>query len=206
VLSLPGIPVEVFISTQDSFTLLTPTPPALPLPAMPCCAVLCCIMLRAQAHEVPVLQARVDAFLQAATAAHPDVAWVTGQPPDDEPMAGCLLIKLTAYTRDDSGSGGVLDSRELAAWQALVSVAVGLMDAGSKGVGDGGDEGGDGDGDEGVSGGVPRLCVVYLNSSLSTQLAISRRRTTSKLIRRSAKVGFQGRAAAAAVAMLGSMS
>jgi hypothetical protein len=135
-------------------------------------------------HELAMLQSSVDAFLQNAAASCPDVTCETEISDPEEPLSGCLLVRLRCYSRADSSSssssGRALDSRELQAWQDMVSVAVALMDAGC---------GRGAVGSEGVEGsGVPRLNVVYLNSSLSTQLAISRRRTTSKLLRRSAKV------------------
>jgi hypothetical protein len=130
-----------------------------------------------------MLQSSVNAFLQSASASCPDVTCETEMSDPEEPLSGCLLVRLRCYSRADSSSSSssrALDSREQQAWQDMVSVAVALMDAGS-GRGAVGSEGGEGSG-------VPSLNVVYLNSSLSTQLAISRRRTTSKLLRRSAKV------------------
>jgi hypothetical protein len=137
----------------------------------------------------------VESFLQSATAACPDVSFSTGTPGADESLAGCLLVKLNCYSRSSSSSssggdgslgqqGSELQSREQVAWMDMVAVAVALMDAGSnRGAGGGG-----AGTEESGEGGVPRLSVVFLNSSFSTQLAISRRRTTSKLLRRSAKV------------------
>lgn len=134
-----------------------------------------------------MLQASVDAFLQAATESCPDVAFKTSIPDPDDSVTGGLLIALQCYSSSSGSSGRVLNSRELQAWQDMVSVAVSLMDAGSKRGALGGNGGSDGY-DESEGPAVPRLCVTYLDGSLSTQLAISRRRTTSKLLRRSAKV------------------
>jgi hypothetical protein len=138
-----------------------------------------------------VLQASVDAFLQSATESCPDVAFKTSIPDPDDSVTGSLLVALESYSSSSGGggssSGRALNSRELQAWQDMVSVAVSLMDAGSKRGAPGSGGGSDGY-DESVGPAVPRLCVTYLDGSLSTQLAISRRRTTSKLLRRSAKV------------------
>lgn len=149
-----------------------------------------------------MLKEAVDAFLSAATASNPDVSFQTDVPGPDDTVQGCLLVHLKCFTRKRSSGGGgsdgsssgssrVLDGRELQAWQDMVAAVVALMDAGSKRDAAGGS--GYGEYDQEEAGGaaavaLPRLCVTYLDASLSSQLAISRRRTTSKLLRRSAKV------------------
>lgn len=147
-----------------------------------------------------MLKEAVDAFLSAATASNPDVSFQTDVPGPDDTVQGCLLVHLKCYTRKRSNGGGsdgssgssrVLDGRELQAWQDMVAAVVALMDAGSKRDAAGGS--GYGEYDQEEAGGaaavaLPRLCMAYLDASLSSQLAISRRRTTSKLLRRSAKV------------------
>jgi hypothetical protein len=146
-----------------------------------------------------MLKEAVDAFLSAATASFSDVSFETDVAGQDDPVQGCLLVRLGCYTRNRSSGGGSsgssreLDGRELQAWQDMVAVAVALMDAGSK-RDTASSSSGYGQYDQEEAGGaaaavaLPRLCVAYLDASLSTQLAISRRRTTSKLLRRSAKV------------------
>jgi hypothetical protein len=145
-----------------------------------------------QPRELQVLQASVDAFLQAATESCPDVAFKTSIPDPDDSVTGGLLVALECYSSSGSSSGRALNSRELQAWQDMVSVAISLRDAGSKRGALGGSDGYD----EREGPAMTRLCVTYLDCSLSTQLAISRRRTTSKLLRRSAKVNLPDSCAA----------
>lgn len=137
------------------------------------------------------LQQQVAAFLQHAVASLNDVEFSTRVADADEPMAGCVVVEMRSYAAPPSSmaadpSEAALEAsrqqaREVRAWHDLISAAVQLLSSAAG---------------PSTSGGaspvpapsLPRVALVHMSSSLSTQLAICRCRTTSKLLRRSAKV------------------
>lgn len=87
--------------------------------------------------------------------------------------AGTVIIQLTSYSSDvDHRSEADVDGSRLRrrmdrAWQDMVQVAAQLLSSNEA---------------------IPRLTLVHLSGTCSTRLALCRRRTTSKLLRRSGKV------------------
>jgi hypothetical protein len=141
-----------------------------------------------QPHEQAALEREVAAFLRSATAATPDVTASTSLAGPGERLAGCVLVKLQSWAAppaarqaaDDDGAAAQAAARrqvrQRQAWQDMVAVAALLLTAaGSSSAG-------------GDARPLPRLAVVHMLGSLSTQLALCRRKTTTKLLRRSAKV------------------
>lgn len=127
----------------------------------------------------------MTAFLQAATEATPDVSFSTHVAGPQDPLAGSVVVELRSYAAPsaaaaaDPGSAGLEAARQNArqqrAWQDMVTAAAQLLSAAASS--------GSGSWEP-----LPRLALVHMASSFSTQLAICRCRTTSKLLRRSAKV------------------
>eukprot|EP00775_Hariotina_reticulata_P011329 gene11329-11479_t len=153
-----------------------------------------------EAREQQQLQEQLADYLHAATLHLPDVEYRTSVPDSDNgadnDCAGCLSITLgfkeglrTMVTglsgSDPEADRARLKRRALKAWHNVVAVASQLLTGSGRQL----------IGCEQDSGSLasklatmPRLTVVTLNGSLSTMVGLCRRRTTSKLLRRSAKV------------------
>jgi hypothetical protein len=145
-----------------------------------------------QAHYQQQLQQQLQQFLQAATSTLPDVAFETALADPDSDLAGSVLVKLTSFSNLPDSSAPAeerarFQRRMVSAWQDATALAAGLLSSSA------------GSGAAAAAVELPRLCLVHMSGSCSTRLALCRRRTASKLLRRSGKVGD---AAVHAVAVL----
>lgn len=102
----------------------------------------------------------------------PDVSAEVFLPDTSDSLAGTVLIKLTSFNADiaeraeSDVDGSRLANRMNRAWQDMVRVVSEVLSSSE----------------------VPKMAVVHMSASTSTRLALCRRRTTSKLLRRSGKV------------------
>ncbi|KAF8067307.1 SRL1 [Scenedesmus sp. PABB004] len=136
--------------------------------------------LQLNERDAARLAQQVSAFLAAAAPGAPDVRAEVSPAEPGSDAGGCVLVRLASFggaAEPDAPDAehARLGRRMTAAWADMASLAARLLSAGGRG----------GAGDDG---GLPRLSLVSLGASLSTRLALCRHRTTSKLLRRSAKV------------------
>jgi hypothetical protein len=136
-----------------------------------------------QAHHQERLQQQLQLFLQAATATLPDVSFETALADPDSDLAGSVLVKLTSFSNLPDSSAPAeerarFQRRMVAAWQDATALAARMLSSSSGAAAD-----------AAAAVELPRLCLVHMSGSCSTRLALCRRRTTSKLLRRSGKVG-----------------
>lgn len=149
------------------------------------------IAVHLQEPAAQQLVAQLNAQLSALPSTAPDVAAETAIADSGGDMAGTLLIRLTSFNDNiadrpaSDADGSRLSRRMNRAWQDMVKIAAQLLSSSSR----------TGDSDD-----MPRLALVHMTASCSTRLALCRRRTTSKLLRRSGKVtGFSCHAAITAI-------
>jgi hypothetical protein len=153
------------------------------------CDLLLCFV---QAHYQERLQQQLQQFLQAATSTLPDVSFETALADPDSDLAGSVLVKLTSFSNLPDSSAPAeerarFQRRMVAAWQDATALAARMLSSSTGAAADA----------AAAADELPRLCLVHLSGSCSTRLALCRHRTTSKLLRRSGKVGCTGHAAVA---------
>jgi hypothetical protein len=146
-------------------------------------------ILRLQAHHQERLQQQLQQFLQAATSTLPDVSFETALADPDSDLAGSVLVKLTSFSNLPDSSAPAeerarFQRRMVAAWQDATALVARMLSSSTGAAADAAAAAVD----------LPRLCLVHMSGSCSTRLALCRRRTTSKLLRRSGKVGYIGHA------------
>lgn len=137
-----------------------------------------------QARDADVLMQQLSLYLARATAATQDVSFEVALADPEEDLAGSVLVRLTSFTdvadpSAPSEEAARLGRRMTKSWQDMVAVAARMMGSSNSAAGVG-------SGEAAVE--LPRLSLVHMFASCSTQLALSRRRTTSKLLQRSGKV------------------
>ncbi|WIA33136.1 hypothetical protein OEZ86_006287 [Tetradesmus obliquus] len=134
-----------------------------------------------EAHHQERLQQQLQQFLQAATSMFPDVAFETALADPDSDLAGSVLVTLTSHSNLPDSSAPAeerarFQRRMEAAWQDATALVARMLSSSSATA------------DAAAAAELPRLCLVHMSGSCSTRLALCRRRTTSKLLRRSGKV------------------
>lgn len=127
-----------------------------------------------QEREAHQLMGQLNELLMALQRTTPDVTVETALAESSSDLAGTVLVKFISYRADtnnrpEADADGSRSARRMnKAWQDMVQIAAQLLSS---------------------SGGeAPRLALVHTDASCSTRLALCRRRTTSKLLRRSGKV------------------
>uniref|UniRef100_A0A383W4J3 Nuclear pore complex protein n=1 Tax=Tetradesmus obliquus TaxID=3088 RepID=A0A383W4J3_TETOB len=134
-----------------------------------------------EAHHQERLQQQLQQFLQAATSMFPDVAFETALADPDSDLAGSVLVTLTSHSNLPDSSAPAeerarFQRRMEAAWQDATALVARMLSSSSATA------------DAAAAAELPRLCLVHMSGSCSTRLALCRRRTTSKLLRRTGKV------------------